>query len=561
MARAPRGGQLIEDHGRAADLRHDPGPAAGRAPLVDLRDGTATGSTEGGWPVVRWAVPAVIAALGVVYLLTMLPGIGFSGDTIKFQYIGKVLGTSHEPGEPLYTLLNALWVRVIPVGTLAWRVNLLSMGLSLVALALLARILRHLAVPAAVTAVVIAALGLTPLYWTHATVAEVYPLVMTAILGVLLALVRWRETESERYLLVALAVYGLSVGVHTMVALLAPGIVWFVWRTDRRAFWRPRVVATAVLAASAGLAGYAYLAWRTADPTTPYVETAVTDLTSFVAAVRGAKFSGQMFGVSVGELWSDHLPTLGQVVWVHEMLLLPFIPIGAWRMRRSVVGQTLTWWVVAYLTFAVGYNVFDWDVFLLPAIVLAAVWTAVGITTAAGWVVRRATRLGTRDKLARPALALAVAAPLLIGASSYPNTNRHDDTTTQQVAAGKLAAVPDGAILFTRSYYWSQALWELRLGEGMRAGDDVVEVPYDVAPASVAAYVLERRSIWLHDERQRVTGQRPVYALRQEDAGALIEHGLVPQRVRVRLADGSVRAIYRMRPATAFDEALRHIRR
>ena len=60
------------------------------------------------------------------YLSTLLPGIGYSGDTIKFQYLGKVLGIPHAPGYPLYLVLNHLFVSFFPFGSLAYKVNLLS---------------------------------------------------------------------------------------------------------------------------------------------------------------------------------------------------------------------------------------------------------------------------------------------------------------------------------------------------------------------------------------------------------------------------------------------------
>jgi hypothetical protein len=42
----------------------------------------------------------LILILGSIYSLTLLPGVGYSGDTAKFQYVGHVLGTDHPPGCP-----------------------------------------------------------------------------------------------------------------------------------------------------------------------------------------------------------------------------------------------------------------------------------------------------------------------------------------------------------------------------------------------------------------------------------------------------------------------------
>ncbi|KAJ1494533.1 hypothetical protein T484DRAFT_1765231 [Baffinella frigidus] len=65
------------------------------------------------------------AFAGLIYLATMhrtLAG-GDSGDLIANACS---LGVPHPPGYPLHTLLAALFVRLIPFGSPALRVNLLS---------------------------------------------------------------------------------------------------------------------------------------------------------------------------------------------------------------------------------------------------------------------------------------------------------------------------------------------------------------------------------------------------------------------------------------------------
>jgi len=60
-----------------------------------------------------------------LYVMTMAPGLIAIEDTPKFQFIGRILGTAHPPGYPFYVVVSHLfgWV---PLGNLAWRINLLS---------------------------------------------------------------------------------------------------------------------------------------------------------------------------------------------------------------------------------------------------------------------------------------------------------------------------------------------------------------------------------------------------------------------------------------------------
>ena len=73
-----------------------------------------------------WLSVGVFGLLLVVYISTLMPGVGFHGDTPKLQFLGRHLGIPHPTGFPTYLMLNHLFVRIIPIGSLAWKANLLS---------------------------------------------------------------------------------------------------------------------------------------------------------------------------------------------------------------------------------------------------------------------------------------------------------------------------------------------------------------------------------------------------------------------------------------------------
>jgi len=77
----------------------------------------------------RWdAFAAVLAAIlaFLTYGATLLPGAGYSGDVAKFQFVGWSLGTPHATGYPAWMLASHAFTRLLPVGSIAWRANLLS---------------------------------------------------------------------------------------------------------------------------------------------------------------------------------------------------------------------------------------------------------------------------------------------------------------------------------------------------------------------------------------------------------------------------------------------------
>ena len=102
---------------------------------------------------------AGVGALALaVYVRTLYPGLNGIGDTPKFQFLGKILGTPHPPGYPVYLLLSWLFSQ-LPLGNLAWRINLLSAVSAASAAALLFLLLRRLECRSLVAAAVALAFG------------------------------------------------------------------------------------------------------------------------------------------------------------------------------------------------------------------------------------------------------------------------------------------------------------------------------------------------------------------------------------------------------------------
>ncbi|MEW6104067.1 MAG: DUF2723 domain-containing protein, partial [bacterium] len=60
-----------------------------------------------------------------VYLHTLTPTVGFhdSGELITCTW---TLGIAHPPGYPLYTLLGKVFITLIPIGNIAFRMNMQS---------------------------------------------------------------------------------------------------------------------------------------------------------------------------------------------------------------------------------------------------------------------------------------------------------------------------------------------------------------------------------------------------------------------------------------------------
>ena len=199
------------------------------------------------------ATLVAVTAFGV-YLRTLFPGLGGGGDVAKFQYVGSVLGTPHPPGYPLYILVSFCFAQ-IPVGSLAWRMNMMSAFFAVVAVALCYAILVRLGCRRAVAVAAALALAFDRYLWSKAVYAEVYSLTAALVAAIVFFAVRWQATRRDRDLYVVVGVFALSLGNHLTVATIVPGLLAYVLITDHRTI-RFRVAAVSAAIVRLGVAQY-----------------------------------------------------------------------------------------------------------------------------------------------------------------------------------------------------------------------------------------------------------------------------------------------------------------
>jgi hypothetical protein len=404
------------------------------------------------WP---YLVPLLV--LSVVYGRTVQRSTGndFSVDTTKFDYLGLVLGTAHPPGYPLYTMLNAAFVRIVPWGSVAFQANLLSAVFAILACLVAVLIFIKLGVRPVVAAGGASALGLIPQLWHFALVAEVYTLSILFVALVLACLVAYDRTRRPAWLRAGLLIFALSFAHAVSQVLLIPGLLLYL--AVRRPAWlfRPRELTRLLpLGAALALLPYAYLFWRTAAGAT-ILDTRVTDLTSFWEVISGARYSGWMFGVPLNMiiserlpvLWSDGVRQMGVALAVSAIGLLLLI------MQRPLVAAVTGLWLLCTAVFALGYAVGDWETMLLPVWFLLGIWAVFGID-------RGISGLSSRARWA-PVL-MAITLPVAAVASGYAEADRSSVDSQQKIDAA-LRVVPDNSIIFTsnngiRHQFWYRLL-------------------------------------------------------------------------------------------------------
>jgi hypothetical protein len=445
-----------------------------------------------------------VLAVFVVYMFTLLPGVGYSGDTGKFQFVGKVLGIPHEPGSPTYVLLNYLLIKLIPVGTTAFKSNLLSALFATLALFVLSRILLLLGIRKSVAAVTILVFGFTYTFWSQSVIAEVYTLCVLFVALTCWLFIRWHLFGSQRDFLLACAVYAVSFGNHLIVVTILPAIMYLVWATKREYYWTPRVVLQVVLLIALGAAQYGYLIWRYYAEETSYLEILVPDLQSLWHFVTGGQFQPNFFGLGWKGAVFERLPLLLRFLWLEFLALTAVAILGFVVLRQKKVRNFLLLAALGTFIFDLIYVVPDIFIYMLPFYFVIAVGVGIGLE----WLVENWSRQY------RTVLGVVVALiPLLFLTLNYSRADQSKSLEARTLVEEALRAVGTNALIICPNYDYAGYFWYYVFAE--RGKNDNLFVLYShegELPIRELELYLERRGTpYLPLQRRTVPDGLEVY--------------------------------------------------
>ncbi len=352
-----------------------------------------------------------------LYLFTLAPGVA-GGDAGEHQFAAPLLGIPHTTGYPLYILLGKLWTLLIPVGTMAWRMNLFSAVIGALAAATTALIVYYLSTPytprftlhvsrcpGALIAGLTLACGLT--LWQWSTIAGVRSMTILFFALLTLEAILWQQRMEEwkkqnapptfqpsnlptfqpsnpptPYWL-ALTV-GLSLAHHRTTIFYLPSLLaWVIWH-DPQLLRQPKRLLPLVLLALLPLSLYAFIYFRGVN-NPPYSHEKITDLQSFWFLVGSGDSSGLFFSID-----PTFLPARLAFIWNDLLLQLSWPGVilaslgGLWLLRRRpshFVFQALL--MLLLLLFTLDFEVVNLNEaptwYLMPAYFLLAAWAGWGV--------------------------------------------------------------------------------------------------------------------------------------------------------------------------------------
>jgi hypothetical protein len=448
----------------------------------------------------RWLLGVVIA-LAVLYTWQLQPGIAPHGDISKFQFAGPLAGTVHQSGYPLYLMLSWLATQLpfVAAATATTAVSALF-GVGTGAATYVA--LRELWVRSIIAATFALLLGVAPIVFYYAVVAEVYSAHSFFMAAVLAMLLRWRRSGSDIDLGIAIVLLALSFTNHMAMAFLVPGMLWFVWKTDRSAFRRPGVWLFGFGSLLVAALSYGYLIWRANDPATPFLEVAPETWLDLPSIWIGTGGSMLVLGPDRADEIVRRLPGVSVDVARSAFLAIPLAIVGFRALWRDAAGAMLAWWGLASLLFALIFKSPNPQSFLPPMVFVLLVVGAVG----ADWLASRYVRSAL---IVAAMLALLVAVSIADGARFVDFQS--GESYEQQVREWYGEIPQEGVV--AASYTDAMAAFYLSLLEEERT-DLVIVSDYPLADpeGSVIGRYLAGEAVEVPHTRKLLKPGRAVYA-------------------------------------------------
>ncbi len=426
--------------------------------------------------VITGLVTLILAGLYLSIAPGRLTNANFGGDGGDFLTAILTGGIPHPTGYPSYILLGFLF-QSLPFNTPVFRAVLESLFPAALAGGLLSAwvlfIQSRNSLPHLVAALIAGiAWGSAPLLFSQAVIIEVHGLQSLVSILILwwVTLNLWGIPSHNKWLLCLSFLIGLGFGNHVMGLLFVPVILAIlVYSRRSTGTWiQPLLQLSLILI---GLFVYAYLPLR-ARLFPPINWGNPQTWSGFIWEITANPYQGLLFSTDNSFLWD-------RIRSIFSLLLDQFGPLG---LVAGVIGAiqypfthkwlrwVLVWTFLVYFAFSIGYNTQDSVGYLLPAIMVFAIWVGLAVPAL------------TQISWKKIPLGLVLASILAISISlRLPATRARLDPRVQdqpaRYAEGFIKAAPQNSIVFTTTDGDTFPLWYYHFGLHQRQDLRLIVLP------------------------------------------------------------------------------------
>jgi Protein of unknown function (DUF2723) len=463
------------------------------------------------------AATIVFAAALMLYMRTLAPTITWahSGtDGADLTTAAATLGVPHPPGYPTYITIGFLFSK-LPIGNIAYRLNLMSAVFTALAAGLITLTLIRLMAPSPVQRGTLkwadarAGVGIiaglifaaAPMVWGQATIAEVHGLnaFFVALIVYLLAPIVFRsEKISARRIVSASLLWGFSCGNLLTIGALFPLMIVAWWKNSGQQLAvsdRPstskhlRSIVLPMAAFAIGLNVYWLVAVRAAAHPLVNWGNAIT-FDSFLNQITAQLYRGYMFAVPLAD-YPNRLIAVGQMIVTQ--FGWPGVLLGTIGVYQALNSRNKNWrWLISpialYSVFAFTYNTLDADLYFIPVWLFAAWAIARGSLEIIRWINSKVTPLPVTSAeprnlsfgfILQPSafslLLILLLVPANIVISNFTTMDLSQDDTASKFMQEVGTLLPRNAIVLTATDAHTFTLWYYRAIEHHRPDITVID--------------------------------------------------------------------------------------
>ena len=422
-----------------------------------------------------------------VYVYTLCPTVFWddAGELIAACY---TLGIPHPPGHPLYAILGKLFT-LIPVGSPAYRVNLMSAFFGALTCVTLYEVVRELALRDKQTkrfagfAGIIIGLGtaFSGILWDQSIIAETTSLHSFFMLIVTLLAFRIYadgpdDPRLTRRLLAFSFIYGLSFTNHVAGLFFAPSLTIILLAGVRVQLFRPGRLSLMFALFAVGLSVYAYLPLSSMfDPPVDWGNPET--LENFLWVITAKQYSSNLVRVptlvglvrglrNISHLFITDLSLIGCGFAIVGIIKL-------WKEKKSVIAYGA---VIILILFLTSLNSAFIVVYLLPAVLMLAIWGGFGLA----FLCHKAEHVAStftgmpRRLVAYSAYGAGILFVLIQIFVHFPENNKREYVYAREYGMELLSPLPENAVLITGSAEPLFISWYLQYCENFRTDVKVI---------------------------------------------------------------------------------------
>lgn len=318
---------------------------------------------------------ATFCAAGALYAVSCAPGALWQ-DSGLIQYrvwhndIEGFLGLAIS--HPLYYIV-AIGAKLVPLGEVAHRVNLVSALAAAVAVAnlyMLVRLWLGTDFPAIIAAVTLA---VSHTFWQHASIAETYTLWTALFLAELIVLLQYTRTARVSYLYLLGLLNGLAIAVHMLASIAFVCYVVFIIILLTRRTIRVKDIAIIAGLWILGALPYEYLIVKNIVHSGDFVGT-------LASAAFADRWRGDVLNTSLSWKIAKENALLLALNFPTPNVLLFFV--GGYALCRTAhmraFRNVLVALLVLFFVFASRYTVADRYAFFIPFYSIVAILIGLG---------------------------------------------------------------------------------------------------------------------------------------------------------------------------------------